>query len=262
MEPEFSRVGARRQVRNTLLLILAFGLAMTVVALLLVRSDPSTSTRVVSGIVGALAGALVGASVSSYINSQYDRPVLDEIQSLLVRTSTCSLTSPDATLQHLRKRWHYYHVTVIDSQPVWRYERIPFDNHGTVGALVADVPVVDAIGNRPPHMYKTEAAVWDRRLIFLQTRLEGDEAAAVGVFPDVSGFQPVHAGVAVMQSWSGVDVLVPTLLSTTPLLAEQAEGSVTDDDCIQTLEGLWSTHFARVQRLLPELDKSGERLPI
>ncbi len=237
-----------------LILIMGLGVAMTVIALLLLGSNPSTGARVTSGIVGALAGALIGASVSNFVNSQYDRPVLDEIQSLLARTSACAVTSPEASLEDLRRLWHYYHLTIIDGQMCWRYVRIPFDNHSAVGALTADVPVIDVIGDGPSHVYKTDAAVWDRRLILLQSRMEGDEAAAVSIFPNVSGFQQVHVGVAIMQNWDGGDVLVPTLMSRTPLLADQVEGSISDNGNVDKLEALWSTNFARVERLLPEIE--------
>jgi hypothetical protein len=248
------RAWKRRQLLQTLLLIFALGLALTAVALLLSRSSPSTGVRVVSAIVGALAGALVGASVSNVVNSQYDRPVLEEILGLLVRTSTSTVTSSELSLRHLRKVWHFYHLTVIEGRRSWRYVTVPFDNHSAVGSLTADVPVVDVIDDGPPHVYKTDAAVWDRRLILLQTRVEGDEAAAVSLFPNVSGFQKVHAGVAIMQSWDGEDVLVPTLISSSPLLDDQQEGSVTDEGSAEELASVWTSQFGRVQTLLPSLN--------
>lgn len=241
----------RGQVRHTLLLIIGLGLALTVIALLLLQAHPSTGARVASGLVGAVAGALVGASISNFINSQYDRPVMQEVRDLLLRTSACALTSPETALEHLRKRWHHYHLTIINGKPVWRYVQVPFDNHSAVGALTADAPEVNAIGNRPPRVYKTDAAVWDRRLVLLQTRIEGDEAAVVEIFPDVSGFQSMHAGVGVMQSWSGPDVLVPVLISDSPILIGQVEGSITDVVPMQVLEALWSEHFSQVRHMLP-----------
>lgn len=245
----------RGQVRPILLLVIGLGLALTAIALLLLQAHPSTGARVASGLVGAVAGALVGASISNFINSQYDRPILHEVRDLLVRTSECALTSPETALEHLRKRWHHYHLTIINGKPVWRYVQVPFDNHSAVGALTADAPEVNAIGSRPPRVYKTDAAVWDRRLVLLQTRVEGDEAAVVEIFPDVSGFQSVHAGVGVMQSWSGPDVLVPVLISDLPILPKQVEGTITDAAPMQVLEALWSEHFAHVRHLLPEAQR-------
>lgn len=246
-----AKADQRQQVRHTLLLIIGLGLALTVIALLLVQTHPSTGARVASGLVGAVAGALVGASISNFINSQYDRPVLHEVRDLLLRTSACAVTSPETALEPLRKRWHHYHLTVINNQPVWRYVQVPFDNHSAVGALTADAHVVDAIDGRPLRVYKTDAAIWDRRLVFLQTRSEGDEDAVVEIFPNVSGFQAVHAGVGIMQSWSGHDVLVPTLISESPLLRDQEEGSITDIASVQKLEAVWSNQFAPVRQMLP-----------
>lgn len=243
---------ARGQTRHLLLLLLGLGLTLAAIALLLLRSDPGEGERVVSGLIGALAGGLIGASVSNLVNEQYGQPVLDEIQSLLAQTSASAVTSPESSLQHFRKRWHHYHRTMIDGNPTWRYAQVPFDNHSAVGALTAEVPVIDVNGDRPPHMYKTNAAVWDRRLIILQTRVEGEEAALVEIFPNVAAVQKVHAGVAVMQSWSGNDVLSPTLISSSPLLEAQEEGSIVDSDRAQKLAELWNTHFAAVQRLLPD----------
>jgi hypothetical protein len=202
--------------------------------------------------VGSVAGGLVGASIASIVNSQYDRPALHQVRDLLTRTSMCTVTSPEEGLTHLRKPWHHYHLTLIDDAPMWRYVKVQFDNHSAVGALTADASVVDAVHGRSTRIYKTDAAVWDRRLVFLQTRVEGDESAVVEVFPDVSGFQSVHAGVGIMQSWSGSDVLVPTLISDTPLLEGHAEGSITDIASARTLDALWRAQFARVHQLLPE----------
>lgn len=246
------RDAQRQQLGSMLFLILGLGIALSAIALLLLQASATTGTRIASGIVGALAGGLIGASISNFVNRQYDRPVLDEIQDLLLRTSSSSVTSPEADLQHLRRLWHHYHLTFSEGQPVWRYSLTRFDNHSAIGALTADVPVMDILAGRPPHIYKTTGAVWDRRLVLLQTRIEGDEAAFVGIFPDVSGFQPVHAGVAIMQSWSGDDVLAPTLISSSPLLLEQDEGSIVDVESTQALHSLWQEHFGRVRRLLPE----------
>jgi len=250
LEPR--RAWKRRQLRQTLLLVLGLGLALTVVALLLTRSNPSTGARITSAVVGALAGALVGASVSNLVNAQYDRPALEEVLGLLERTTASTLTSSEQSLQHLRKVWHFYHVTVAGGKQSWRYVAIPFDNHGAVGSLTADVPVVDVIEGRPPHVYKTDAAVWDGRLVLLQTRVEGDEAAAVSLFPNVSGFQKTHAGVAVLQNWDGEDALAPTLISESPLLDDQPEGSVIHEGDAEKLTSIWSGQFDRMQMLLPQ----------
>lgn len=244
------------KISVVLVLLFALGLALTAIALLLISGAPSTGNRVVAGLVGAMAGGLIGASTSIFINSRFEQPVLDQVFELLDRTADCRVTCPDDDLRDLRRVWHHYHLTLVDHQPVWQYSRVPFDNHAAVGSLTNDVPIVDPAGDGLLHTYKVDAAVWNKRFILVQTRVQGEEAAMVEIFPEISGFRRIHAGIAVIQSWSNNDALVPAIISDSEIVTSGSDGAVTAHGDVEKLEAIWREHFDRVALLLPAEDRA------
>lgn len=238
-----------RGIVVAIVLLLALGGALAAVALLLLAGRPSTLVRLTSALVGAFAGGVIGACLSILVSRALDYSALAQMRQTLERTVASSLTSPDHDLERLRRVWHHYHTTLVDGRTTWRYTVFRFDNHATVGSLVADVSEIAADGST--HSYHVAAAARGSRLILVQTTFHGKEAPAIEVFPHLLyDFRPVHAGVGVMQSWDSDEVLSSILLSHRPLTDAEEPGSLSASDAAK-LDAIWRESFTAVRDLLP-----------
>jgi hypothetical protein len=205
-----------------------------------------------SAVIGALAGGIVGATLSILVSRALDYGPLAQMQATLERTATSTLTAPESELQGLRRVWHHYHQTLVDGKATWRYGIFSFDNHGSAGALTADVAYDDVADTNRKHVYRLDAATRGPRLILVQTPLQGAEAPTVEIFPHVRhGFRDRHAGIGVVQTWDGREVLSATLLSVRALTSNRRPGTV-DPREAQALDDAWATAFQELAQLLPQ----------
>lgn len=234
-----------------IVLLFCFGAALTALALSLIPKQPSTSDRVVSGLIGSLAGALVGASIGLVVNRRLNTTALERVRQVLARTTRSTLASQDQDLRVLRREWHHYHRTLIDNVQVWRYCVFKFDNYDAVGSLTTSVSVLDITGAAEPHVYKVVGAVRGSRLIITQERVEREERPVVEVFPTATGTTAGghrYVGVAIMESWDGPDVLTPAILSDIELHKVSDKGTV-DKNEWGDLNKIFHDGFVKVRRL-------------
>lgn len=231
-------------------ILLALGLALAAIGLLMLTGVPSTSLRVIAGLVSATAGGIIGASLSILVSRSLDYSALAQMRLTLERTVRSSLTAPEREIATLRHVWHHYHLTLVDGQPTWRYGLFRFDNHATIGSLTADVSVPDAQRSDVMHPYRIDAATRGSRLVLTQTALHGGEAPAVEVFPHVDHqFQHVHTGVGIVQTWDGKEALVPVLMSRQAIV-DALPGSV-EGAAATALDERWRDRAGGLIRLLP-----------
>lgn len=226
-------------------MLLALGSALAVIALLLAGRHPSTLVRISAGIVGALAGALVGASVTIVVHKRLNHSPLTQVRLLLERTVDSSMTSPEAEIADLRTTWHHYYRTLINQRSVWRYNTISFSRAPGVGSLSTETTLADP--RETLHRYMIEAAVRGPRLIISQTPLHGREAATIEVYPHILyKFLAVHAGVGLMQTWDGDEITSRCILSQQPLIQPTEKHAV--PDChFSELDDAWELAFAHIQ---------------
>jgi hypothetical protein len=137
---------------------------------------------------------------------------------------------------------------VIEGQPKWRYEIFHFDSDVSIGSLTTMVASRDPDGE--PHDYRIDAAVRGSRLILTQTALQGQEAPMVEIFPYIlHDFRTTHAGVGIVQTWDGVEILSSALLSRRPL-CDVSESDSLNEDQAKHLTELWESTFGDFGRLL------------
>jgi hypothetical protein len=250
---------AERGLERSVVLLLALGVALAAIALLLLTDDPSTVMRVSSAMIGALAGGIVGASLSAVVNRSLDYAPLAQMRSILERTTTSRLSAPEHEVRDLRRVWHHYHQTLIAGRVTWRYGVLRFDNHAAIGTLTADLAHADVEHGGTTHVYRVDAATRGPRMILVQSPLQGTEAPALEVFPHLLyEFRRVHAGIGVMQTWDGQEVLSATLLSPRPLTAARRAGSIPAAEA-ERLDHIWHAAFASIRSLVPPQALTGER---
>ncbi|HEX3691757.1 MAG TPA: hypothetical protein VHU13_00290 [Solirubrobacteraceae bacterium] len=224
------------------------GVALATVALLLLAGKPTSLDRVLAGLIGALAGAVVGSSLTILIDKRLQRGPVSQMLEVLEKTLGSTMTSVESDLAGLRTVWHHYHLTVVKGTPTWRYEIFNFDRDLSIGSLTASVASRDSDGE--PHDYRIDAAVRGSRLILTQTALQGQEAPMVEIFPYIlHDFRTTHAGVGIVQTWDGIEILSSALLSRRPLF-EGSEADVISDEQSRHLTALWEEIFGDFGKFL------------
>ncbi len=229
--------------------LLALGIAMALIALLLAADHPSTAGRAASAIAGAFAGALIGTSVTILVHRRLDYSPITQVRLLLEQTIESSMTSSEDDVSPVRTTWHHYYHSLIDHQIVWRYHTISFNEAVGIGSLSTQAAISDPEGT--PHMYRVEGAVRGPRLILTLVPLHGRESAAVEVFPHfLYEFRSLHAGVGLMQTWDGDEIVGRCLLSQSSII--EGNDSRVPDGSVAQLEARWEKAFIGIRNSLVE----------
>jgi hypothetical protein len=123
-------------------------------------------------------------------------------------------------------------------------------DQGNVDGLL-EVTVTDVNQGRE-HMYRAEVAVRGDRMILVESRIDGSEPPIVAVVPFFTEmYRTVHAGIAVVRSWDGTDILTKCLWSLAPLVTSQGS-EVSDEESVE-LDRIWAATFSRDSRILPDV---------
>lgn len=202
----------------------------------------SVADQLISGIGLAVGGGILGAAINTLIVRRYEHDVLAEISTLLADSLQARFTSREEELGIYRRTWHHYYLTERDQELTWWYEQCSFGQNPAVGSAVQRTALRDTFGNS--HAYVTEMGVRGQRLILLESREDGSEAAGVEVYPMPRGFRPTHAGVAFLETWDGTHLLGKAILSETPLVDALPEGPVPAVHAA-TLHQSWKKLFER-----------------
>lgn len=200
----------------------------------------STSDGIIVGLLLAVGGSMLGAGLNTIMAGRYQQGVLDEIRDVVAGSIPASFISDEAQLQAFRHQWHHYYLTQIGGDRTWWYEVCAFDSARLVGSLTEQTSLRAHDGDI--HPYLAEVGVRGERLIFLETRVDGKEAGCVEIFPRPRGFQSVHTGVAVLETWTGSNVLTKAIIARKPLVNKIGKGRV-PDTAASTLDDIWRTDF-------------------
>lgn len=231
--------------------LLALGMALAVIALLLATHHPSTVVRVASAIAGALAGGLIGTSVTILVHRRLDYSPLTQVRVLLEQTIESSMTSAEDDVGPVRTTWHHYYQSLIDRQVIWRYHVMTFGQAVGIGSLSTQSAISDPQG--VPHVYRVEGAVRGPRLILTLLPLHGRESAAVEIFPHfLYEFRTLHAGVGLMQTWDGGEIVGRCLLSQAPVIP--TDDTLVPREHLAQLDASWRKAFSGVRNALDDTD--------
>ena len=231
----------KRQSTFFLIISLLFGALLIIVAVLLHQ----VSNFAYELLLG-FGSSIFGVSVGLVIGSMFDATNMHRIWTLLQNTLTSSVNSNDDDLNFYRRQWHHYFQTVSEGTPIWRYRKYNFDLLKVPGKLMCTLRVPPPAGGEPL-IYRVEGFLVGLRLIFVQTSVGGAEPPIIQMFPHGGEeFRRKHAGVSMLRSWDGSDLIVPVILTEAPLtLAETAEGTLNAADSA-IVAGEWRQAFNRV----------------
>ncbi|MBL0946592.1 hypothetical protein [Brevundimonas sp.] len=213
-------------------------ISIFVVGLVILAFGFTLEDRFLGGTLQAVGGALLGSAASILLAAILERPAVVQVRNTLIATLGARLLSDNEELERMRRKWHQYHLTVYDGKKVWRYKIVDLSVDSSLNSVAARFQVLDPRTEGKRHVYKVEAGVRGRRVIFLQSRTEGGEDEVVYVYPRMAaGFMRVASGFAFMESWDGQSLVTQTILSSEPLAAI-AVGTVPDEHS-ETITKAW-----------------------
>jgi len=204
-----------------------------------------------------LGGSGLGACVGLVFGGITDSSGLQRVRELVEVSLSSSLSAPDQELEAFRKIWHHYLLTKINNKVVWRYRKLDLSRTSVPGKLVTAFNVPGPGGES--HTYNIEGYLAEPRLVFIQTPAGGTEPPIVHIYPRATDrFRSLHAGIAMLQSWDGDNLMVPVLMCATRLdleLGDYSEGTL-PNQAFSKLNEMWQREANSVGLVL--IDKAEE----
>lgn len=250
---------ANRSISSTPLWIIGLlGIAVTAFGVYLQIAGDSSYQQMLAGTFSAVGGGIIGAVISIFFAAGEGRDTLLAVRDLLAGSLRARMHSAEELLRPLRHEWHYYHLTQRDGIFLWRYTNYRFDHSNLASSIV--LITKDAAFGRE-HLYRTEVAVRGDRLIMVEGPEDGNEPPIIVVVPFFTeSFRKVRAGVVIMRSWDGTDMLSKCVWSPTPLVVAE-NGDVRPEDAA-VLEAAWASSFRESHRVFPSAVGNGQPGPV
>jgi hypothetical protein len=244
-----SQGGTSRAGRGAPLWLLTLvGILITVIGILLQISDKSALGQIVAGSCTAVGGGVLGATLSIYVSAMGNKDALAEMRTIISNSMSARLLSPDAELDAVRRKWHYYHQTQREGAFVWRYTEYDFSRTTSVGSLSIDI--VDSMNGRDER-FRVEAAVRGTMLFVTDTWLDGAGPPGIAVVPGFTeGYKTVRAGFMEVRTWDNTNILARCLISTMPLVPTGNGDDIAAVDG-ERLDATWEREFASTRRVFP-----------
>ncbi|GHJ45830.1 hypothetical protein Cs7R123_31720 [Catellatospora sp. TT07R-123] len=238
-------------------LITLLGATLTVLGVYVQSTAESPVANVVAGTLAALGGGVIGATISLYFAAGEGRDALYAVRELLAGSFAARIRSAEADLKPVRQVWHYYYLTERGGAFLWRYWTYRFDQGGVPSSLATEIT---DISNGKEHVYRVEVGVRGGRMIMVESPAQGNEPPIIAVTPNFTEvYQNIRAGVVLLKSWDGNDLLTKCLWSTSPLARADGLEVVVEDEPI--LEDVWDRVFGRNNRIFPSTRDGGRNVP-
>lgn len=200
--------------RNSVAFLIAA--SMTSILLVTVGSLLDSSHAIASKVLIVLGSSGLGTCFGLVFGGVFGASALQRVKELIEDSLSSSLAAPDHQLEEFRKTWHHYLLTKIGEHLVWRYRKLDFSRTSVPGKLVTAFNVQGPDGGL--HTYNIEGYLAEPRLVFVETPSGGSEPPIVQIYPRATErFRRRHAGIALLQSWDGDNLMVPVLLCASPL---------------------------------------------
>ena len=238
--------------------ILVGTLVSVVLSLALFAANVEAIPSITFGLLGIVISLLIDLTARlSYQEARlldilgFGRSLFKE-SDFQILLDTIGFASEEEVIRHFRKKWHHYHVTLMDGEYVWRHGIYDFGQFHVKGRLAAEAVYTDARGNKTP--YRVEAGMRDQRLVCLIKTTVGKEPTFVEIQPLMGlSFQPRFYGIAVLQTWDGTFALTPTIMSLQPV----HECDIDEDirgEMAERFDKTWLDGFSSMHEILPRIN--------
>jgi hypothetical protein len=196
-----------------------------------------------------LGGALVGAGVAGLMATLKTLDAWTQIHEVLCISKEHGFVSSEGEVVVLRRLFHHYHVTQLNDQWVWRYERVDFGTTLVPGALVAHIRYSGKAGEDRKSVMR--GGVIDNRLLASNKEIGMHEEADVYLYPWMMEPGPVNIGFEVRVTLDRTSALMPGILAEALIGNWETVGTVTNPDTVRALNQCWAKHMKDTPIILP-----------
>jgi hypothetical protein len=193
----------------------------------------------------ALGGALFGASVEKLLTLLANKDFGDSVLDLLAKGLHATARSNEADTRPLRRMLYFYHPTSVQGELAWRCDKLDFSHDVSPGGLTA-VCEVGTKADPKPLRFTVTALVRGKRVVLIRQPENRFENPSIAVLPHLAEYHRYDSGIVFKQTWDGVHVASPCILSLQPL-AKSSKGFVDPAD-YDTLQQIWTTQFSDLNK--------------
>jgi hypothetical protein len=195
---------------------------------------------------------VLGTSTAALLSTHSQLDFLSETHGILASSLAPGLVSPEEAIEDFREQFHWYSVSQMDGRRHWRHAPIDFSGSRTAGRLTATIPACNRRGEL--QRYACHAGLVDERFVHINKAMRGKESASIYVYPSLGkDFYDVHCGFGLKESWDGTPLIVPAILTRSPMGKHDADlvGDVTDPDAVAQLNAAWLEGMRGTDALVP-----------
>jgi hypothetical protein len=187
--------------------------------------------------MSAIGGALLGSSVGGFWSLLRHFDLTEQLFEI-VESLRHSISSSEADLGQIRKKYYHYHVSVRERQRIWIYSVMDFSQQIAPGCVRATVRFKFAHSNETEFHFK--AYRLGDLLLLTENADPGKPINHCGVFPffGKSYAQGSH-GLAFHETWDFEQEFSPCLIADRPLVQGISEG-VVPSAYVDQLDSRWA----------------------
>lgn len=190
----------------------------------------------------ALGAAIFGSAISLLLARYFEPSELRHLIDLIATSQACPLTRDESAVEPFRLRYHgYLRSHSATGEPIWRYRVFDFSRSRTPGHLhgVVNVPLPE--GGSKDFVY--DGFVCGEHILLVGNAVAGAEPCVIHVFPNgCLGNTRYIAGLCFVLTFSGKQLVAPTILSQDRLVPRRDAGELSADDGV-ALMNRWKKGF-------------------
>ncbi|QEI12892.1 hypothetical protein [Cellvibrio japonicus] len=227
-------------------LILMFILGILIVSIAALLED----SQFIKTVLTPIGGVIIGFGLTSVISLVFSPTPFEGVLRMINELLLIPWRSKEEELIPFRRRFFGYLYTTRDGVGKWIYRDFDFGNAELPGYLHATIQYPLNVNTTAKYQYYGFPVKNRLILIGVNSHLK-NEPAVVQIIPKY-GQSGIYAGLAILETISGENIITPTLLSAEKLVDINNYGVINDAEAESHLNRLWKREFKSSLHLLPE----------
>ena len=195
------------------------------------------------------SGSLTGMGLGGLLTELFFPDAFRRLGSAIHSALGPGLSSDEALVAPLRRRYHHYYMTKSHGRKVWQYGVVNFSGAASPGKLLATATYVDK--NNKKVIYDVQGGVFGNRLVITIALQQAAEEPDICIFPFMRKLSPTYrCGFGIRECWDYKHVLAPDILIEQPISGWTRMGTV-DDETSRELQKFWVDGIQESVELLP-----------
>jgi len=199
----------------------------------------------------AVGASLLAAGISLFFPAHASGETMRRISEIVQEGQSPGLTTPEGHLEGLRRKLHFYHVTIEKGRSYWVHSPLDFQRSIVPGKAVLCLEVKGV-------RYRFEAGCVNPRLVCIVSPIDPThhEPCAIFVVPyfnQMSTDEGIEPGIMWHKTWDKqfTEGMGRVLVSDAPIEGCEREGVLTDGEG-ERLNALWEEDCAARYFMLPK----------